>query len=205
MAMNIKQIWSIQPPSAIHVDAPQDVCMSVLSKAARPSIDQLHLRDTFAEGRRYFIETTADGFRMTTTSKSLINRRRTESLTVLRAQVFNNGDHGTSIVFRGHVRPVGFLSTFWIPTGMIWLLWPVPWPRMFVVGLLTVIFAFAWAGLRYGAALEITEMIYFIHKAFENVPKFAPVALPAPNGTGDNNGDFDVLWDQFVRAHQSET
>lgn len=87
---------------------------------------------------------------------------------------------------------------------MICLLWPVPWPRMFVVGLLSVIFGFAWAGLRYGAALEIAEMTYFIHKAFENVPKFVPFALPAPSTVNINGGDFDVLWDQFVRARQNE-
>jgi hypothetical protein len=203
--MNIKSVWSIQAPSAIHIDAPPDVCMSLLNKAAHPSIERLHLRDAFAEGRRYFIEATFDGFRMMTTSKALISRRRTESLAILRAQVISAGEHGTSIVLRASLRPTGLLSAFWIPAGMVWLLWPVPWPRLFIVGLLTVIFAFAWAGLRYGAALEFTEMIYFIQKTFENVPKFAPVALPASSGTGDGNEDFDVLWDQFVRARQSET
>jgi hypothetical protein len=179
--------------------------MSLLSKAAQPSIERLHLRDTFAEGRRYFIEATADGFRMMTTSKALINRRRTESLAVVQAQLFNVSENSTSIVLRGHLRPIGFVSSFWIPAGMVWLLWPVPWPRMLIVGLLAVIFGFAWAGLRYGAALEITEMTYFVHKAFENVPKFAPVALPAPTDTSVSGRDFDVLWDQFVRARQNET
>jgi hypothetical protein len=203
--MNIRHLWSIQTPSAIYVDVPPEVCLSLLSKASRPSIDRLHLRDTFMEGRRYYIEATSDGFRMTTTSKALINRRRTESMTILRAQVNGIGERGTSIVFRGHLRPVRFASSLWIPVGMTCLLWPVPWPRMFIVGLLTVIFGFAWAGLRYGAALEIAEMIYFIHKAFENVPKFVPFALPIPSTRNVSGGDFDVLWDQFVRAHQNET
>lgn len=203
--MNIRHLWSIQPPSAIHVDVPPEVCLSLLSKASRPSIDRLHLRETFAEGRRYFIEPTSDGFLITTNSKGFINRRRTESLTELRAQVTGFGEHGTSIIFRGHLRPIRFVSSLWIPVGMICLLWPVPWPRMFVVGLLSVIFGFAWAGLRYGAALEIAEMTYFIHKAFENVPKFVPIALPTPSDINVSGGDFDVLWDQFVRARQNET
>lgn len=88
---------------------------------------------------------------------------------------------------------------------MIWLLWPVPWPRMLIVGLLTVIWGFAWAGLRYGAALEIAEMVYLIHKAFENVPKFEPTALPAPSDTIINDGDFEAMWDQFVRERQNES
>ena len=203
--MSLRHLWSIQALSAIHVNAPPDACMSLLSKAARPSIERLHLRDTFAEGRRYVIEATADGFRMMTTSKALINRRRTESLTVLRAQIISVSEHSTSIVLRGHLRPISVISSFWIPTGMVWLLWPVPWPRMFIVGLLAVIFGFAWAGLRYGAALEITEMIYFIHKAFENIPKFAPIALSAPSDGDISGGEFDTLWDQFVRARQNET
>ncbi len=203
--MNIKQMWSIQVPSAIQVDVPPDTCMALLAKAARPSIDRLHLRDAFAEGRRYFIEATADGFRMMTTSKALFNRRRTESLTVLWAQVTGVGEFSTAIALRGYVRPISFFSSLWIPVGMIWLLWPVPWPRMLVVGLLSLIWGFAWASLRYGAALEIAEMVYLIHKAFENVPKFEPAALPAPSDTIINGRDFDAMWDEFVRARQNET
>lgn len=203
--MNIRHIWSIQAPSIIHVDAPPETCMALLSKAAQPSIDQLHLRDAFAEGRRYFIEATADGFRMMTTSKALINRRRTESQAILRGQVTNAGEFSTSIAFRGDLRPIALFSSLWIPAGMIWLLWPVPWPRMLIVGLLTVIWGFAWAGLRYGAALEIAEMVYLIHKAFENVPKFEPTALPAPSDTIINDGDFEAMWDQFVRERQNES
>ena len=203
--MKLKQVWSIQAPSAIHVDAPPDVCLNLLMKAARPSVDRLHLRDAFTEGRRYTIEATSDGFHMMTTSKALINRRRTESLTILQAQVLSAGEHNTSIVLHGYLRPARSLATLWIPVGMVWLLWPVPWPRTFIIGLLAVIFAFAWAGLRYGAALEITEMMYFIHKTFENVPKFVPIALAAPSDPSGTGRDFDVLWDQFVRAHQNET
>ena len=202
--MNLWRLWLIETPSAIHVDAPPDVCLSLLSKASRPSIDRLHLRDTFTEGRRYFIEVTSDGFRMTTNSKRLINRSRTEALTVLRARVSSAGEHRTSIVFRGHLQPFRFVSSLWVPFGMIWLLWPVPWPRLFVVGLLAVIFGFAWAGLRFGAALEIAEMIYFIRKAFENVPKFVPISLPSSSDTNVSGGEFDVLWDQFVRTRQNE-
>lgn len=179
--------------------------MSLLSKAARPSIDRLHLRDTFTDGRRYFIEATSDGFRMTTNSKALINRRRTEPLTILSAQVSVVDEHSTSIAFRGQILPIRLVSSLWIPAGMLMLLWPVPWPRGLVIGLLTIIFGFAWAGLRYGAALEIAEMMYFIHKAFENVPKFVPLALPSPADTRINGRDFDMLWDQFVRARQNET
>jgi hypothetical protein len=203
--MNIKHMWSIPAPSAIHVDAPPDTCMALLAKAAQPSIDRLHLRDAFAEGRRYFIEATADGFRMMTTSKALFTRRRTESLTVLRAQVTGVGEFSTAIALRVSLRPASLFSSLWIPVGMIWLLWPVPWPRMLIVGLLTAILGFAWAGLRYGAALEIAEMVYLIHKAFENVPKFEPAALPAPSDTIVNGRDFDAMWDQFLRARQNET
>ena len=203
--MKLHHLWSIEAPSAIHVDVPPEVCLSLLAKASRPSIDRLHLRDTFTEGRRYFIEATSDGFRMTTNSKALINRRRrTESVTVLQARVNSAGEHRTSIVFRAHLQPFRFASSLWVPVGMIWLLWPVPWPRIFVVGLLAVIFSFAWAGLRFAAALEIAEMIYFIHKAFENVPKFVPIGLPIATDTNVSGGEFDVLWDQFVRARQNE-
>src|SRR5690606_29523433 len=166
--MNIRHLWSIQAPSVIHVDAPPEVCLSLLDKAAQPSIERLHLRDTFTEGRRYFIAPTSNGFRMTTTSKALINRRRTESLTVLSAQVLGGNDQRTTIAVRAHIRPISFFSTFWIPAGMIWLLWPVPWARMLVVGLLTAIFGFVLAGLRYGAALESSEMIYSIPQALSD-------------------------------------
>lgn len=202
--MRLSHLWSIQTPSVIHVDAPPEICLSLLSKAAQPSIDRLHLGEAFAEGRRYFIEATTSGFHMTTTSKTLIRRQRTEALTILQAQVIGVNEHSTSIVLHGRIRPIRFLFALWIPAGMIWLLWPVPWPRLFIIGILTGILGFAWAGVRYGAALEIIEMIYFIHKAFENVPKFTPAALPASTGNHISGTDFDVLWDQFVRAHQHE-
>jgi len=203
--MNIKHMWSIQSPATVQVAAPPETCMALLLKAAQPSIDRLHLRDAFAEGRRYFIEATADGFRMMTTSKALFNRRRTESLTVLRAQVTGVGESSTAIALRVYLRPVSLFSSLWIPVGMIGLLWPVPWPRMLIVGLLTAILGFAWASLRYGAALEIAEMVYLIHKAYENVPKFEPTALPAPSDTVVNGSNFDAMWDEFVRARQNET
>lgn len=202
--MKLRYLWSIESPSAIHVDAPPEVCLSLLTKASRPSIDRLHLRDAFSDGRRYFIEVTSDGFRMTTNNKALINRRRTESIAVLRARVSSASDHTTSIIFRGQLQPFRFVSSLWVPFGMVWLLWPVPWPRLFIVGLLAVIFGLAWAGLRFGAALEIAEMIHFIRKAFENVPKFVPVALPISSEVNISGGEFDVLWDKFLRARQNE-
>jgi hypothetical protein len=202
----LRGVWSILDPVTINVDAPPDICLPMLSTAARPSTERLHLRDTFTEGRRYFIDPTAGGFRMATTSKTLFNRRRrTESLTILNARVIPTGDGRTSIAIHARMRLLALVSTLWIPVGMVLLLWPVPWPRVLTVFLLSLMFGFAWASLRYGAALEANEMLFFIQKTFEDVPKFQLAGLPEHSQTIIGANEFDAMWEQFVRARQNET
>lgn len=203
----LRGLWSILDPVVINVDAPPDVVLRMLDSAAHPSIERLHLREVFVEGRRYFMQATDSGFRMVTTSKTLLNRtRRTEASAVLTATLASAGDGKTSIAVRARLRPVSFLYTFWMPVIMIYLLLPVPWPRVLAVGIIVAIFGFAWGTLHYGAALEANEMVFFIRKTFENLPKFTPGVLSASSADMTVNGsDFEVLWDKFVREHKSSS
>lgn len=202
----LRRIWAILEPLTLNVDAAPAACIEMLQTATRPSTDRLHLREAFVEGRRYFIRPTRDGFQMATTSKTLLNRRRrTEALCILNARAVDTGDGRTSLAFSAHMRPVAFIYTLWVPAAMVWLLWPVPWPRPLIVLLLGLLFAFGWTSLRYGAALEATEMVYFIQKTFEDVPKFSLGQLPTPTDTIVGGSEFDAMWDQFVRARQGDT
>jgi hypothetical protein len=204
--LGLRRIWSILDPLSINVDAPPDRCMAMLYDAAQPSTDRLHLREAFSEGRRYFIERTSTGFRMTTTSRTLFNRRRrTVALCVLSARIIDAGDARTSLAISARLRLAALVPALWVPVAMVWLLLPVPWPRSLIVGVLGLVVAFGWTAFRYGAALEATEMVFFLYKAFENVPKFSMGRLPPPNDTVVAAHEFDSMWDKFVRMRQTDS
>ncbi len=202
----LHNLRSVLNPVTINVNLPPEACLEILSTASRPSSERLHLREAFVEGRRYHIESTSDGFRMATTSKTLFNRkRRTDPLCLMTARLSASGNHQTSVSIQTQTRLAAYVYSLWVPLGMATVLWPVPWPRILIVGVLGGIFGLAWAALRYGAALEATEMLYFIQKAFEDVPKFSLGLLPASADTIVGGHDFEVLWEQFVRARRELT
>src|SRR5215213_7613053 len=66
----------LHPPVVLFVRAAQDVTLHTLVTAAKPSQHRLHLRELFTEGRRYYIEPTKEGFRMTSNSRLLWSSRR---------------------------------------------------------------------------------------------------------------------------------
>lgn len=201
----IKGLWTILDPTVVNVDLAPEMCLTLLLDSARPSSIRLHLREAFTDRRRYFIEPTRDGFRMATTSETLLNRRhRTNSLCQLTAVFVRSGEEKTSISVRARVRPVALLHSLWVPFGMILLLWSVPWPRPLILVVLGLLFGLASASFRYGAALEANEMMYFIHKTFEDVPKFRLGSLPAEVDAVIGGHEFEALWERFVRARQNE-
>lgn len=201
----LRPLWSILDPVTFDVDLPPAVCLGMLGEAARPSASRLYLRDTFTEGRRYHITQTADGFRMSTTSHTLFNRhRRTQPGGYLTAQLAETGKASTKISIRGHLRPMALVYGLWIPLGTSILVWTVPWPPPLVIGLVAMLFSLAWSALKYGAAYEANEMIFFIRKTFEDVPQHVTKSLPAESGDIVGGETFDALWNRLLKVQSNE-
>src|SRR5688500_14692193 len=75
----ITRLRRLHPPVILFIHAAPTQCLRTLADAAKPSQNRLHLRDLFAEGRRYYIQPTKEGFRMTSNSRLLWGKQRERS------------------------------------------------------------------------------------------------------------------------------
>ncbi|MBK9122602.1 MAG: hypothetical protein IPM16_05695 [Chloroflexi bacterium] len=172
-----------------------------LDAAATPSTQRLHMRDAFAEGRRYYIDPVDGGFRMATTSKSLFARgRRTSALCLLSATVEPITDSEARIRLEPRLRGLAFAGALVVPTLLSLLLIPVPWPPALLVLTCLIAYAASLVGLLAGARLEAYEMLYFVEKAFEDFRKFSLAQLAPVSQDIIGAQDFRELWSEHVRT-----
>jgi hypothetical protein len=146
----------------------------------------LHLRDLFRDGRRYYIEPIADGFRMTSNSRQPYGgrRRRTRVAAVLNG-TFSRVEAGdiTFVRLRARMNRGYFLSGLLIPAFVTSIIVYMPWGAPTVAALAGTLFALSLAAYRLSAALQATEMIYFVRKVCEDLPQPAikPLDAAAPD------------------------
>lgn len=188
-------------PIHLNVAIPAESVARTLDAAATPSTQRLHMRDAFAEGRRYYIDPFDGGFRMATTSKSLFARgRRTSALCVLSAQVEPISESESRIVLEPRLRGLAFVGALVVPTVLSMLLLPVPWPPVLLALISVIAYTASIVGLLTGARLEAYEMLYFVEKAFEDMRKFSLAQLAPVSQDIIGAQDFRELWSEHVRT-----
>ncbi|KXK53914.1 MAG: hypothetical protein OZ933_06900 [Chloroflexota bacterium] len=193
-------------PNYLNVAIPAESVARTLEAAATPSAQRLHMRDAFAEGRRYAIAPSADGFRMATTSSSLFSRRRrTFASCLLNARIEPITESESRISLEPHLRAPALISALIVPTVLSLLLLPVPWPPALILLICATAYAASITSLLAGARLEAHEMLYFVDKAFEDMRKFT-LAQIAPIGQDVIGAqDFRELWSEHVRTNMDDT
>ncbi len=198
--------WYVQRPVVLLVQASPGACITALAKAAKPSIQRLHLRNLFVSGRRYQLYPHGEGFTITTTSKLLWRyRRRTSASAVLFAEVTEVGQEITRIRIRAHIKLFYLLDVFLIPTFTASIVVFMPWHPAIIVGVLLVLYVLSWLGHRFNAALEANEMLFFVERALEDfVPaEIFSLASSASDVVQSNHG-FEEAWAKFYEAHKND-
>jgi hypothetical protein len=197
-------LWTVPPLVDFTVQAPLADCSRRIAEAARPSLNRLHLRNLFADGRRYYLNPSPQGFHMTSNSKIPWRRARTTQAAVLSAELIPTGDSSTRIRLHSRMKVFYFLDTFIVPGFMASILVFVPIHPLLIALFIAVLFGLSWVGHRLTAALQVADMIYFIRKALEEVTPGVSGALGA--GTEDvvSPGDFRQAWERFYNEHQNE-
>lgn len=198
-------MWYVHPDVTMLVYAPPSVCLGVLVQASKPSTDRLHLRNLFMHGRRYhFVQGSAEGFSMETTSKVPWRRReRTPATARLAAEFQVLDDNLTQINITARIRIWHLWGGMMIPIFFTPLILFGIWQPILVrIIELIVLYALAWTAYRYRAAIDAHDMVYFIEKALED---FMPTSVSELGShvphVVDNRKDFPDAWEKFYEQH----
>lgn len=204
----IRQLWVIQEPVAFWVKASPEACVKAVEQAARPSVQRLHLREVFTNGRRYDLTTDRRGFTLNTSAiTGWRARQRTTAACTLHVRLDSPTDDPdqTTLTLTPHLRLFAIVRSLWLPILMAYIIGSNPWSPVVITAILICMFALAWAGLRLSASVDAAEMTYFIQKAFEEYRHTQPATLPAPPDPSVIGGaDFEAMWERFVRARREE-
>jgi hypothetical protein len=200
------RLWYVYPPVVLTVDVPPIDCLRAMMEATRPSTDRLHLRNLFAEGRRYFLQPMTDGFLLTSNSKIPWRRRaRTSIAAVMTGELSSYGDGGTRLMLRARMRLLYFLDIFFLPSLMTSLLIFAPWPPALISGLAALLYALSFTWHRLTASLQAADMVYFVQKSLE---EFTPGEVVSLGGTSPDvitqERDFREQWQKFYEAHKRD-
>lgn len=202
----LRLLWQIHPPVALVVGASRADCLQTLLIAARPSQQRLHLRDLFADGRRYYIQPRDEGFRLTSDTKLFwgSKRRRTRMAAVLYGVFSGVGDDTTFIRLRARMRFTSSLNALLIPMFVSSIVVYTPWSPTLIVGLIVLLFSLSWLGHRFDAAYQANELVYFVQKALEDLP---PAEVPSLQAAGPDvvlpsfSSEFLEQWQKFYDEH----
>jgi hypothetical protein len=202
----LSRLWYVHSPVILMIHATPSICLQTMINAARPSAQRLHLRNLFAQGRRYLIQPKSDGFRMTTTRNVRWRyRRRTSATTVMMGHFSPFGDDVTRIQLQGRIHIGYLLDTFLIPALLAAIIIYVPWHPALVGGALVIVLIFSWIGHRSNAILEAHEMIWFVQKALEDL---SPADIKLVGAGSEDvlqiNRDFEAAWEKFYAEQRGK-
>lgn len=198
-------VWVVTQPSDIFVRAHPEICLRTLATATKPSSKRLHLRDVFAQGRRYTIRETKNGFRLTTNSAVLWSkRRRTRSCAVVMGSFSRIGEDITRVHLESYNTLENTVTAFILPILIGPMMLVMPWwpPPIRVIGVSALVIA-SWIANRYNASLEATEILYFVQKALNDLE--SAEILPLSSSVIDIShaqADFASEWERFVESHE---
>jgi hypothetical protein len=201
----LDRVWFVHPPVRFFLRIAPAMSIDIMRVAAKPSTQRLHLRNLFADGRRYFIEPLTNGFRMVTT-RTVIFRygRRTSATAILRGRFSAFGDY-TQVDLTARINVGYLLSSFLMPSFMASLLVFMPWPSHIIVLLIVALYALSWIGHRYNARAEAHEMVWFVQKTLEDaILQEIPSLPPASAEVLDLHTDFEAEWSRFINRLQDD-
>lgn len=199
----LRRCWYIDSPVVLMLQATPAQVIEQLTAASKPRVSRLDLRNLYVNGRRYFVQPRAGGFRLMTTSKIPWRaRQRTSSATVMNGKFVPYGNGGTRIQMHVRVSPAYTLTALLLPLFMTSILIYVPWPPPVIALTLAGLFGLAWAGQRLSAALEANDMIWFVQKALEDLVPADINHLGAESPVYYDESAFAQAWDRFYREHQ---
>lgn len=195
----LARVWYVHPQTVLFLQTTATASVQTMKTAAQPSTQRLHLRNLFADGRRYFIEARAGGFRMMTTSKVLFRaRRRTNATAILRGQFAPFGDL-TRLDLIARITVGHLLSSLLLPSFMASLLVAMPWPPPLIALLIALLYALSWFGHRYNARLQAHDMVWFVQKSLEDVTVSDIPSLEANQpDILEHQRDFEDEWERFL-------
>lgn len=200
----LNRVWYVHPTVTLLLHASPTACLHVIAKAAKPSVERLHLRNLFTDGRRYYLSEAQNGFQMRSTSTiSWRRRKRTRVAAVLFGTISEVGNGITRIQISSRMTALYFLDIFVLPTWMGALLIFGPLGTKIALIGLGVIFALSWLWHWYGAVLQATEMVYFIQVALEDLQTAEIPALAAINQhVIYSQEEFHQQWEKFYDEHK---
>ncbi len=197
----------LYPPAALAIGAPADECLRLLIASTRPSTRKLHLRDLFADGRRYHIKPDAEGFRLTSDNAPLWARRGQRStVTAYLVGKFARleADAGVTLLrMHGRMYRLAWLRALLLPTLFGGMVLYFPWSAALETAIIVLFFATSIIVARLNAAMQVNEMVYFVHKVFADLPPVIPRELPQRNAdVVYGAGDFAAEWQRFYESQQ---
>lgn len=198
---------ALHRPVALVVRADPALCVQTLIEAARPSTQRLHLRNVFMEGRRYYIQPRPAGFRLTSDTRVFWGSRRRR--TGVAAAVFGavspleGDDTITAIRLTARVHAPYIVSSLLIPAFIGSIMIYMPWDAAVRVALIVALFLLSWFGHWVNAALQVSEMIYFVRRALEHFPpvEVGVLASSVPHVVNKPREDFRAEWQKFYDEH----
>jgi hypothetical protein len=208
MPFRFRNPLSVNRTVYLAVSATPIECTQTLVNAARPSTQRLQHRNLFAEGRRYTLEASTDGFRMLSTSKlAWSQRRRTRPSATLTAAYTRIDPTITRLALNTQIRLGRLIEALFIPTFMTSILVYVAWPLPLVTFCIGALYAISILLTFYTAKIEANDMTYFIEKVLE---EFEPADIlqlasdaPFVQSEAASSREFAEAWEKFYRKHQN--
>jgi ABC-type bacteriocin/lantibiotic exporter with double-glycine peptidase domain len=207
--MRFRNLLGVQRPVYLAVRASPNECIQTLIAAARPSTQRLQDRNLFAEGRRYNLQASANGFEMLSTSKiSWSQRRRTRPSALLSASYTRIDQHITRLTLNTRMKLSRLAESLLIPSFMTSILVYIAWPLPIITLCIGVLYAVSILLTFYTAKIEANDMIYFIEKVLKEEFEPADVlelvaAAPYVQSDATSPQEFAEAWEKFYREHQS--
>jgi hypothetical protein len=208
----LRSLWGLHPPVVLLVRASPAVCLQTLGVGARPSTERLQLRNLFADGRRYYIQPLANGFRLTSdTRRPYGSRRRRTPVAAALFGAFSEAEGGavTIIRLRARMNALYLLNALLIPAFITSLIVFMPWSRSVIILLTVGMFGMSLIAHRLNAALQANAMVYFVQKVLEELPTAEPSQLGATNPEvvappSAAQAGFREQWQKFYEEKSSE-
>lgn len=195
----LARLWYVHPAVVLRLESAPALCLSTLASAARPSTQRLHLRNLFAEGRRYYLHAAPDGFQMNSTSKLPWSLRRRTRVAAVVFGAFEVSGEATFLHLRARMTLPFLLDVLVLPgwMGLLLAFGPLPVPVSALAA--AALLALSWLWHRYEAALQAAEMVYFVRVALTDLQGADMPALAA----GDTIvADFQAEWEKFYDARR---